>query len=368
MLKKSLLVGVSGAVLGALFACSESSDSSSVSPIADNESEEVVSSSSKAKSSSSQKAKSSSSQKGKSSSSQKAESSSSQKGKSSSSQKAESSSSQKGKSSSSQKAESNSSQKDEISSSVEESSSSLQEEQVSSSSEELVSSSSEKGCVPQEYKDGVFQTWIGDECNSRVNTGLDNGSGTSGYWFSSSDDGEGGKSKVEWPVELDAGSLDDMGPVVAFCGGVCGTAVLDKGTMTYQPFMSVGFNVAGEEIGGGAPEPADASAWGGLCVSYKMEDVAATIELGLGDVDAAIAYANPNVSLRKSADTTIAVKWSDFKQPSWYKGVTKFSGTDAAKQLVAIKFKIQNAPGKYKFNITSVGPLNGNGDCQPTDK
>ena len=51
--------------------------------------------------------------------------------------------------------------------------------------------------------------------------------------------------------------------------------------------------------------------------------------------------------------------WADFKQPAWYKGDTKMSGDAASKQLVAVKFKIQNTPGSYEFNICAVGAYNG---------
>ena len=48
---------------------------------------------------------------------------------------------------------------------------------------------------------GTFQTWNGEDGISQVNTGLDNGSETSGYWFSYADDGDGGESKVNWPAD-----------------------------------------------------------------------------------------------------------------------------------------------------------------------
>ena len=60
--------------------------------------------------------------------------------------------------------------------------------------------------------------------------------------------------------------------------------------------------------------------------------------------------------------TTKFIKWSDFKQPSWYKGSVKINGVQAAKQLVSIKFKMQAAPGDYNFNIRAIGPYNG-GKC-----
>ena len=51
--------------------------------------------------------------------------------------------------------------------------------------------------------------------------------------------------------------------------------------------------------------------------------------------------------------------WADFKQPAWYHGDTKMDGATASKQLVAIKFKLQAAPGSYEFNICAVGPNGG---------
>ena len=103
---------------------------------------------------------------------------------------------------------------------------------------------------------------------------------------------------------------------------------------------------------------------GGICITYTSE-IAPIIELGLGDnVDAAIGYAQPYVSLPKSRSlaTTKAIPWSSFKQPSWYKGSTKISGEEAAKQLVSIKFKMQGVPGSYNFNIKAIGPYN-DGTC-----
>jgi hypothetical protein len=41
------------------------------------------------------------------------------------------------------------------------------------------------------------------------------------------------------------------------------------------------------------------------------------------------------------------------------------SGTDAAAQLVAVKFKIQAAAGNYDFNICAIGPYAG-GTCPAT--
>lgn len=44
----------------------------------------------------------------------------------------------------------------------------------------------------------AFEPWIGFDTPTPyyVNTGLDNGTNTAGYWFVKTDEGDGGKSKV----------------------------------------------------------------------------------------------------------------------------------------------------------------------------
>ena len=204
----------------------------------------------------------------------------------------------------------------------------------------------------------AFDTWLGDA--PQVETGIGNDTNTYGYWFSYGDDGDGGESKVVWPVELgNEYSATAMDPVVEHCGGICGTAALAKGSLTYNPFVGIGFNVVGEGASGD-PVPGDASAWGGLCITYTSA-AAPTLELGLGDFDATIGYANPSFSLAKAASSSgyKAIPWSSFTQPSWYKGTTKITGEEAAKQLVSVKFKIQAASGNYDFNIHAIGPYDG---------
>ena len=211
----------------------------------------------------------------------------------------------------------------------------------------------------------AFETWIGTDLAEQVNTGIGNETETSGYWFDYGDGNDGGKSSVTWPVEKgNEYSAESMAPIIEHCGGVCGTAVLDKGTLTYNPFVGIGFNVVGEtSTTDNTPAAGDASSWGGLCITYKSE-AAPSLELGLGDeVDATIGYANPAASLPKSTvGTSKSLAWSDFKQPSWYKGDTKMAGDAASKQLVAVKFKLQATAGSYEFNICAVGPATG-GTC-----
>lgn len=215
----------------------------------------------------------------------------------------------------------------------------------------------------------AFDTWIGSEGLPQVNTGLDNGSETSGYWFAYNDKDDGGKSQVNWggPVGTET-SGEALDRVITACNGVCGTAVLDKGTLKYNPFVGIGFNVVGE----GAdqqPEAANATDWGGVCITYIAKGASPMLELGLGGtVDASIGFANPAYTLPKStAGTRKSLAWSDFKQPSWYTEDLKIDGPTAATQLVALKFKIQTTPGSYEFNICAIGPYNGTcpAECEP---
>ena len=209
---------------------------------------------------------------------------------------------------------------------------------------------------------GPFQTWIGTDGFPQVSTGLGNDTETYGYWFGYDDNGDGGKSEIVWGGPL--GNDDDsraLDRVILACNGICGDAALDKGTLTYEPFIGVGFNIVGEtSANDNTPLAADASALGGICITYTAE-TAAHLELGLGDeVDQTIKFANPAATLPKSsAGTKKVILWEDFKQPSWYTGDVKIDGPTAAKQLVALKIKIQAPTGKYKFNIAAIGPSDG---------
>ncbi len=217
--------------------------------------------------------------------------------------------------------------------------------------------------IPPAPETNNFETWFGYNGEYQIQTGYDNGTETSGYWYSFSDDADGGVSKVVWPVEPgNEYSVDAMDPIIDYCGGLCGTAVLAKGNLTYNPFVGVGFGLAGESETGYLAQ-ADAAGMGGVCITYSSQ-VAPSLEMSLGDnMDATIDYALPAVALPKStAGTTKFLKWSDFKQPTWYKGKTKVTGEQASRMLSSLRFKMQAAPGSYNFNIQAIGPYNG-GKC-----
>lgn len=197
-------------------------------------------------------------------------------------------------------------------------------------------------------------SWTGSSGEYRVDTGVDAGYETSGYWFHYDDSPDGGKSSITWPVPLGNEYSDDAkDPVIDYCGGLCGTFNLSRGTLDYNPFIGVGFMIAGDD-GSGYPVAADVSGWGGVCVAYTS-DASISLELGLGDkIDASLGYDVPFVTLPKSVSgSSKCFTWSQFKQAGW--GTGKIYAADAATQLVYLKFKIQGASGTTgNFNITAV--------------
>ena len=231
---------------------------------------------------------------------------------------------------------------------------------VSSSSMALSSSSYYVGPSTNTHYNKF--SWMGVEGAPFIETGLDNGSETAGYWFVFGDSIDGGLSYIEWPVplgnEYDAKAME---PVIEVCSGVCGTAHLNAGTLEYKPFVGVAFNIAGmvgayKEDNLDDADLADASAWGGICIVYSS-DLPATIELGFGAYkDKAITYDYPFVSLPKSAyPDERCFEWSAFKQAGWGKG-DKITGEEAGAELASIKFKIQAQDGSSgNFNISAIG-------------
>ena len=179
-----------------------------------------------------------------------------------------------------------------------------------------------------------------------------------GKWFWEADSADGGKSTIEWlydfqaePYEVPADSL------LLYGGGIGGLAHLDKGSLTYNPFVSVGFNVAGFDSNGVALS-ADISNWNGICIAYTS-DVAPTLSLDLGDsLNQELRMALPSVALPKTmAGTSKCIEWSKFEMPSWSKNYKyKITGEEAAKHVVRIVFRMQGQSGKtYSFDIMAVG-------------
>ena len=184
-----------------------------------------------------------------------------------------------------------------------------------------------------------FVTWNGEDGIARVDTELDAGEDNSGYWYNYNDAADGGESVVDWKVAPDE-EYGGLEPVLEACvTGICGTYTLGKGTLDYDPFIGIGFNVGGADAAGKAI-PVDASSMSGVCMTLSVTH-AATLELGLGDAnDAKIGYANP----------------AKFAQPSWAKADQSISIDEAVASLASIKVKVQAKTGSTgEFNIMQVG-------------
>ena len=192
----------------------------------------------------------------------------------------------------------------------------------------------------------VSNLWYGptaaDQSIYNVNTGLDNGTETSGYWFSFGD--EDGDARVVW-TELPTYETS-IDPVVDFCKGICGTF-----DFTNEGVTGVGFNVAGivsweHEV----PDFADVSAWGGLCVTYASEAdlvVAMSTDTTYAYVDNLVSM--PKITLPRSLETnTVCSNWDDFFLPAGISGNT----AHVASLLFAVRGK---AGERSKFNIIGVG-------------
>ncbi|MBR5694033.1 MAG: hypothetical protein IKX42_10095 [Fibrobacter sp.] len=227
-------------------------------------------------------------------------------------------------------------------------------EQLSSSSSETESSSSvaeSSSAIDESSSSELLNlsvtglTWAGYASEYTIYTGI-----AEAEWYMFNDSAEGGHSTITWPVPLGNDYTNDsFDPVIDECGGVCGTFNLNQGSMDHKPYVGVGFNLAGR-----AASEVDATAWGGICITYTV-DAPATLELGLGDEkEDAIGYDNPFVSLPKaSAATEVCTAWERFKQAGW--GTGNVTGDEAAAALVAVKFKIQADDSTTgKFSITGI--------------
>lgn len=217
----------------------------------------------------------------------------------------------------------------------------------------------------QSYTAGDMWNYENPNYRYRVKTYLDNGTNTSGYWWYADDHTDGGTSSVIWPAKRGTVFSDDtFDPVIDYCHGLCGTAVLSKTKdLFYDPFVVIAFHVAGQNESSGKPDAANATTGNlkdGFCITYSS-DLPISLAIGLGeDGDKAVKYDNPMVTLPQSekpnATNTVGFQWSDFVQAGW--GVNQegqvIDGETAAKQIVSLKFTLQRTSGIYNFNIIDI--------------
>lgn len=199
----------------------------------------------------------------------------------------------------------------------------------------------------------ALTTWSGPNGDYRVDTGLDDGSDESGYWYTYADDANGGSSAITWPVPTGNGYDDNaLDPIIDNCGGLCGNVSLGAG---YDyPFAGLGFNLTGPDQTG-----ADVTSWGGVCITYSAS-VAPILEVAPEDEATVTEYNNYMSKLKVAASkTTVNLAWSDFKQESGW-GVTVPQASYLG-MVAAVKVKFSGKAGTSgDFNIMEVGE---NGKC-----
>ena len=229
----------------------------------------------------------------------------------------------------------------------------------SSSSEQSASSSSSASgnCEVPQTVSGLWNRLSNPGSDDRVMTGLDNGTETSGHWFSFGDE-ESGNGKVVYPSTpgIDYTTTDQ---VFDYCMGVCGEFEFAK-----EGDLGVGFHVAGmvdPMDGGSSAAKANISSWGGLCVTYASES----------DLDVVLAYAQndgfgnlsrmPKVTLPKSIELrTECVDWEKFM--SVYSEVSWTF-------MTSVLFVVHgDANAKSRFNIRGLGKYSDKTNfCSPGD-
>lgn len=218
----------------------------------------------------------------------------------------------------------------------------------------LRSSSSGQCTEPKE----VSEMWNGFASPlTTVETGLDNGTETSGYWFSFDDDMSGvGSVKLPQPLGIEYPTGDE---IYDYCMGACGELQFAK-----EGYLGIGFHVAGvvDPLDGDLPAAkADISSWGGLCVTYASDTdleviLAYTQEGGFGNLSRM-----PKMTLPKSIKLkTVCADWDNF--------MTVFSEVSTT-FMTSILFAVQGeANTKSRINIRGLGKYSEKTNfCSPGD-
>ena len=224
------------------------------------------------------------------------------------------------------------------------------------------------------FADNAFKTWIGAEGEPKIETGLIPDNNIYGYWYYFIDNNVRYTKFDFWPALVTPEpTVHRLDQVIKYCGGVCGTAILDTAkNANYPASVGIGFSVAVKVKGlygevEKTYEP-DASSWGGICVTYTSDKDLIVDLINEQTTDFGNYVAPPQTNLPASETGNRAIlAWPDFKQPSSYKGNTILGGEDVAKQLAAIRFFIKGEPGEYKFNFCAIGPKDGTcpETCEP---
>lgn len=209
-------------------------------------------------------------------------------------------------------------------------------------------------CVDK-YGDNGF-LWEG--VWTKVYTGFDNGSGTSGKWYYETDSADGGNSHIEWNHGYVIDDWDDAGvfdSLLLVDHRLKGTLVFERKKMKRNPYVNLGFWLAGED-GKGGHDVVDVSGKQGICVVFDSVPQNTYIQLDMGDslntlVDGDLFTAtNPRNYVVESDSGMIGLSvdvkrgrdcfsWDDFEQSGSGKTMKL---KNALKHVAGIKIHFEN--------------------------
>ena len=236
-----------------------------------------------------------------------------------------------------------------------ESSSSVVEPSSSSSHLSLCKVSgdwSEYGCI-YTPSHGEGDLWSRLDRKVRTNVYLEDSSkfgDRAGEFFFETDSLEGGESFIKWS--------DGLHLVPEFDGILRTNVRFLKGNLTYDPFVKIGFYVAGFDSSGAALS-ADVTNWNGLCLFY-LGIIGTTLQLDLGEsLNRKLGNALPSLKVESSKEPQ-CFDWGQFKQPETDTEHETISGEEAAKHVEKVVFFFQTTPreeygGFEGFEIIAIG-------------
>lgn len=208
---------------------------------------------------------------------------------------------------------------------------------------------------------GSFKTWIGADVSAKgvynMTTGLDDGKGESGWWFTFDDRlNDNGSSMVVLPAQV--GENKSMDAVVDACQGFCGSVNLDEGAGS--PFAGVGFStVNGKKYESSYNKGGDVSNWNGLCLAYSAggtQGLSLNVKVQHPFEKTVTEYNSYRVNLPVNNSAIVNIPWSAFAQDAGW-GKTPAGGfAEILDQAAAVLLEFDGEAGEAGyFNIQKIG-------------
>ena len=202
--------------------------------------------------------------------------------------------------------------------------------------------------------------FCGKRGDARVNTGFSDATDTYGWWYTYTDDHEGGNSKITWPHGLNE-YKDFVPPSVLATAGIQGTVKM--GNNYKYPYAGLGFNLKNE-----SQSPVDITSWDGMCVVYYASHPM-YLEIHAANEDDVTGYNNPKAILPSSLDynnhNLIAdIDWNYFVQEEGWGKEASLSSVLQKAGSISFKFTGEQETS-YGFIIFAIGPK---GTCSTINK